>query len=186
MKIIETQIKSLKIIEPEVFGDNRGYFLEAFNQKKFEDLGLNYKFVQDNESKSAFGVLRGLHYQLEPYSQTKLVRVISGCVFDVAVDLRSGSSTFGKWFGIELSGINKKQFLIPKGFAHGFIVLSNEAVFQYKCDEFYYPEYEKGIIFNDPIINIDWKLEEKDIHLSKNEKEQLILSKSDHNFIYKR
>jgi dTDP-4-dehydrorhamnose 3,5-epimerase len=186
MKVIETNIKDLKIIEPEVFGDHRGYFLEAFNQKKFEDLGLNYNFVQDNESMSTFGVLRGLHYQLGPYSQTKLVRVITGNVFDVAVDIRTGSPTFGKWFGVELSGVNKKQFLIPKGFAHGFVVLSKEAVFQYKCDEFYCPEYERGIIFNDPIINIDWKLEEKDIHLSKKDNELPILSKSDLNFIYKR
>lgn len=186
MKIIETPIRDLKIIEPEVFGDNRGYFLEAFNQKKFEDLGLNYNFVQDNESMSTVGVLRGLHFQLEPHAQTKLVRVINGSVFDVAVDLRKGSPTFAKWFGIELTGANKKQFLIPKGFAHGFVVLSKEAVFQYKCDEFYYPEYERGIIFNDPIINIDWKLEEKDIHLSKKDNELPILSKSDNNFIYTR
>jgi dTDP-4-dehydrorhamnose 3,5-epimerase len=184
MIITETTIIDLKIIEPEVFGDNRGYFLEAFNQKKFEDFGLNYNFVQDNESKSKFGVLRGLHFQLEPYSQAKLVRVISGNVFDVAVDIRKGSPSFGKWFGIELSGINKKQFLIPKGFAHGFLVLSKEALFQYKCDEFYYPEYERGIIFNDPIININWKLDKKDIHLSKKDTELPILSKSDYNFIY--
>lgn len=186
MKIIETHIESLKIIEPKVFGDNRGYFLEVFNQKKFEDLGFNYKFVQDNESLSTFGVLRGLHYQLEPYAQTKLVRVVSGSVFDVAVDIRNGSPSFGKWFGVELSGINKKQFLIPKGFAHGFVVLGKEAVFQYKCDEFYNPEYERGIIFNDPIINIDWKLEEKDIHLSNKDNDLPTLAKSDNNFIYKR
>jgi dTDP-4-dehydrorhamnose 3,5-epimerase len=186
MKITETNIKDLLIIEPKIFGDHRGYFFEAFNQKKFEDFGLNYNFVQDNESMSTFGVLRGLHYQLEPYAQTKLVRVISGNVFDVAVDIRTGSPTFGKWFGVELSGINKKQFLIPAGFAHGFVVLSEEAVFQYKCDKFYYPEHERGIIFNDAIINIDWKLEEKDIHLSNKDKELPILSKSDNNFIYKR
>jgi len=186
MKIFETHIENLKIIEPEVFGDNRGYFLEAFNQKKFEVLGFNNNFVQDNESLSTYGVLRGLHYQLEPYAQTKLVRVVSGSVFDVAVDIRIGSPTFGKWFGVELTGINKKQFLIPKGFAHGFVVLSKEAVFQYKCDEFYYPEYERGIIFNDPIINIDWKLKEKDIHLSNKDNELPVLSKSESNFIYKR
>ena len=184
MKIKDTFINGLKIIEPEVFGDQRGYFIETFNQKNFEDLGLNYNFVQDNESMSTFGVLRGLHYQLEPYAQTKLVRVVSGNVFDVAVDLRRGSPTFGKWFGIELSGENKIQFLIPKGFAHGFVVLSKEVVFQYKCDEFYYPQSERGIIFNDPTINIDWKLEEKDIHLSKKDRENPILSKSDFNFIY--
>jgi len=186
MKIVETTIKDLVIIEPKVFGDERGYFFEAFNQKKFEDLGLNYNFVQDNESKSSYGVLRGLHYQLEPYAQAKLVRVLSGNVLDVAVDLRKGSPTFGEWFGIELSGENKKQFLIPKGFAHGFVVLSEEAVFQYKCDEFYNPVYERGIIFNDPIINIDWKLTEKDIHLSKKDSELPILSKSESNSIYKK
>ncbi|HNW51716.1 MAG TPA: dTDP-4-dehydrorhamnose 3,5-epimerase [Prolixibacteraceae bacterium] len=186
MKIVDTFIEDLKVIEPDVFGDSRGYFFEAFNQKKFEDFGLNYKFVQDNESMSTFGVLRGLHYQLEPYAQTKLVRVVQGTVYDVAVDVRKGSPTYGKWFGIELSGENKLQFLIPKGFAHGFVVLSSNVVFQYKCDEFYYPQSERGIIFNDPIINIDWKLEEKDIHLSKKDSELPILSKSDNNFIFKR
>jgi len=184
MKILDTDIKNLKVIEPDVFGDERGYFIESFNQKKFEDFGFNYNFVQDNESKSKFGVLRGLHYQLEPYAQTKLVRVIFGNVFDVAVDIRKGSPTFGNWLGVELSGDNKKQFLIPRGFAHGFVVLSEEAIFQYKCDQFYHPEYERGIIFNDPIINIDWKLEEKDIHLSNKDKELPILLKSDYNFIY--
>lgn len=183
MKIIDTPIKDLFIIEPQVFGDNRGYFFESFNQKKFEDLGLYYNFVQDNESLSKYGVLRGLHYQLNPWSQTKLVRVVYGKVFDVAVDIRKESPTFGKWFGVELSGENKKQFLIPKGFAHGFIVLSEEAVFQYKCDAYYQPEYDRGIIFNDPTINIDWKLEEKDIHLSNKDRELPVLLKCENNFI---
>lgn len=184
MKVIETPIKDLKVIEPEIFGDHRGYFMEAFNQKKFADNGLNYNFVQDNESLSKFGVLRGLHYQLAPYDQTKLVRVIRGKVFDVAVDIRKGSSTYGKWVGVELTGENMKQFLVPRGFAHGFVVLSKEAIFQYKCDNFYNPEFEAGIIFNDPFLNIDWKLEEKDIHLSKKDRELPEISKSQNNFIY--
>jgi dTDP-4-dehydrorhamnose 3,5-epimerase len=183
MKIIETPINDLVIIEPQVFGDNRGYFFEAFNQKKFVDRGLNYKFVQDNESKSKYGVLRGLHYQLEPYAQTKLVRVIQGIVFDVAVDIRKESATFGKWFGVELSEENKRQLLIPKGFAHGFVVLSETAVFQYKCDAYYNPEFERGIIFNDPTINIDWKIKEKDIHLSNKDSELPLLMNCDNNFI---
>jgi len=183
MKIIDTPIKDLFIIEPQIFGDNRGYFFEAYNQKDFEKYGLKYNFVQDNQSLSKFGVLRGLHYQLSPYSQTKLVRVIYGNVFDVAVDIRKESATFGKWFGVELSGENKRQFLIPKGFAHGFVVLSEEAVFQYKCDEYYKPEFERGIIFNDPFINIDWKLSEKDIHLSNKDSENPVLLKSENNFI---
>lgn len=183
MKIIDTPIKDLLIIEPRVFGDSRGYFFESFNEKVFEDYGLNYNFVQDNESKSIFGVLRGLHYQLAPYSQAKLVRVVKGSVYDVAVDLRKGSPTYSKWFGVELTDENKKLFLIPEGFAHGFVVLSEEVVFQYKCTDFYHPESERGIIFNDPELNIDWKLKEKDIHLSKKDSELPILSKSEHNFI---
>ncbi len=183
MKIIDTPIKDLLIIEPRVFGDSRGYFFESFNKKVFEDYGLNYNFVQDNESKSIFGVLRGLHYQLAPYSQAKLVRVVKGSVYDVAVDLRKGSPTYSKWFGVELTDENKKLFLIPEGFAHGFVVLSEEVVFQYKCTDFYHPESERGIIFNDPELNIDWKLKEKDIHLSKKDGELPILSKSEHNFI---
>jgi dTDP-4-dehydrorhamnose 3,5-epimerase len=184
MKLIDTPIKDLFVLEPTIFGDSRGYFFESFNQKTFEDYGLNYNFVQDNESKSSFGVLRGLHYQLGPYAQAKLVRVAKGSVFDVAVDLRKDSPTYSQWFGVELSEENKKQFLIPRGFAHGFIVLSEEAVFQYKCDEFYHPECEGGIIFNDPTINIDWKLEEKDIHLSKKDNELPLLEKNEHNFIF--
>lgn len=183
MKIIETPIKDLLIIEPKLFGDDRGYFFEAFNQKIFEQNGLYYNFVQDNESKSKFGVLRGLHYQLSPYAQTKLVRVILGKVYDVAVDIRKDSPTFGKWFGVELSNENKRQFLIPKGFAHGFVVLSETAVFQYKCDEYYQPEFERGIIFNDPTINIDWKLSEKDILLSNKDREQPLLLNCVNNFI---
>jgi dTDP-4-dehydrorhamnose 3,5-epimerase len=184
MKIIETPIKDLLVIEPTVFEDDRGYFFEAYNKKRFEELGLNYNFVQDNESKSAFGVVRGLHYQLEPYAQTKLVRVLKGSVYDVAVDLRKGSATFGKWFGIELTDKNKKQLLIPKGFAHGFAVLSPDAIFYYKCDQFYNKESEKGIIFNDAVLNIDWKLEEKDILLSDKDKALPLFKNSEHNFTF--
>jgi dTDP-4-dehydrorhamnose 3,5-epimerase len=183
MNVIETPIKDLLIIEPQIFGDNRGYFYESFNQKKFEDKGLNYNFVQDNQSLSKFGVLRGLHYQLNPWSQTKLVRVVFGRVYDVAVDIRKESPTFGKWFGVELSDDNKKQFLIPKGFAHGFVVLSEEAVFQYKCDNYYKPEFDRGIIFNDPFLNIDWKLSEKDIHLSNKDRELPVFLNCENNFI---
>jgi len=136
MRLIQTTIEDLFILEPGVFADNRGYFFESYNKKKLEDLiGKQYDFVQDNESKSSYGVIRGLHYQLAPYSQTKIVRVLEGRVYDVAVDLRKDSPTYGEWVGVELSGENKKQFLIPKGFAHGFSVLSETAIFTYKCDE---------------------------------------------------
>lgn len=185
MKIIETTIKDLLIIEPSQFKDHRGYFFESFSQKKFADYGLNYNFVQDNESKSNYGVVRGLHYQLAPYAQAKLVRVIQGCVLDVAVDLRKGSETFGKWVAVELNDENKRQLLIPQGFAHGFAVLSSEAIFSYKCDQFYNKESEKGIIFNDPDLNIDWKLSEKDIHLSDKDRMLPKFKDSEHNFILK-
>ena len=148
MKLIETGIKDLYIIEPEVFGDNRGYFMESYNKNTFLKLGLDYDFVQDNQSKSKKGVLRGLHFQ-KKYPQAKLVRVIEGEVFDVAVDLRKNSPTFGKWFGVLLSDENKRMFMIPRGFAHGFVVLSESATFTYKCDEFYHPEDEGGINSND-------------------------------------
>ena len=158
MKIIETPIPGLLIIEPRVFADERGYFFESFSETKFAENGLISKFVQDNESKSHQGVIRGLHYQLAPYDQTKLIRVVSGTVYDVAVDLRKGSPTFGKWYGLEVSAMNKKQFYIPKGFAHGFSVLSEYAIFSYKCDAFYNPQAERGIRLDDPELAIDWKL----------------------------
>jgi dTDP-4-dehydrorhamnose 3,5-epimerase len=156
MKIIKTPIPGLLIIEPRVFADQRGYFIESYNQQKFEEAGIFTVFVQDNESKSGRGVIRGLHYQLEPYSQTKLVRVIQGSVYDVAVDCRKGSPTFGQSYGLELSEENKLQFFIPKGFAHGFSVLSETAVFSYKCDALYNPAAERGILYNDPSLKIDW------------------------------
>lgn len=158
MTITETPIKDLFIIEPRVFEDPRGFFFESYNAATLLKNGIDYKFVQDNQSKSCYGVIRGLHYQLQPKSQTKLVRVLEGEIFDVAVDVRQGSPTFGKWFGLELSAENKKQLLIPKGFAHGFSVLSEIAVVMYKCDELYAPETDAGIIFNDPDLNIDWKI----------------------------
>ena len=158
MKLIETGIKDLFIIEPEVFGDNRGYFMESYNKNTFLKLGLDYDFVQDNQSKSKKGVLRGLHFQ-KKYPQAKLVRVIEGEVFDVAVDLRKNSPTFGKWFGVLLSDENKRMFIIPRGFAHGFVVLSESATFTYKCDEFYHPEDEGGINWNDKEIDIKWPID---------------------------
>ncbi|WP_440953180.1 dTDP-4-dehydrorhamnose 3,5-epimerase [Methanococcoides sp. FTZ1] len=167
MKLIETGISDLFILEPEVFEDDRGYFFESYNKKTIDELtGKEFNFVQDNQSKSSYGVIRGLHYQLAPYSQTKLVRVLHGKVYDVAVDLRKDSPTFGKWFGVELSAENKRQFLIPKGFAHGFSVLSESAVFTYKCDEYYHPELEAGILYNDPSLRIDWKVKDCDIKVS--------------------
>lgn len=175
MKIINTNIKDLLILEPTVFGDNRGYFMETFNQNVFSINGLNYNFVQDNESKSKRGVLRGLHFQKQ-FPQAKLVRVIDGEVFDVAVDLRTNSPTFGQWFGIILSGENKKQFLIPRGFAHGFLVLSEHAVFAYKCDNFYHPEDEGGILYNDPDIGIEWPNVGEVILSDKDKKHPLLKS----------
>jgi dTDP-4-dehydrorhamnose 3,5-epimerase len=151
----KTEIEGVYIIEPKVFGDNRGYFMETYNEQEFKNNGLDYNFVQDNQSKSKKGVLRGLHFQ-KTHPQAKLVRVLEGEVFDVAVDLRKGSKTYGKWVGVILSEENKKQFMIPRGFAHGFVVLSETAVFAYKCDDFYHPEDEGGIMWNDPDINIEW------------------------------
>lgn len=148
-------IEGLCVITPTVHGDSRGYFMETYNQKEMAEAGLDYHFVQDNQSASAKGVLRGLHRQLN-FPQTKLVRVVNGTVFDVAVDLREGSDTYGKWYGIELSAENKKQFLIPKGFAHGFLVLSDYAEFCYKCDDFFHPNDEAGIAYNDPTIHVEW------------------------------
>lgn len=155
----ETSIKGVFTIEPTVFGDNRGYFMETYNYEEFKAAGLDMIFVQDNQSKSKKGVLRGLHFQ-KKYPQGKLVRVIKGEVFDVAVDLRAGSETYGKWYGVILSDENKKQFYVPEGFAHGFLVLSDEAEFVYKCTEVYHPEDEGGIRWDDPEINVDWKIKD--------------------------
>ncbi len=169
MKLTLTPIKDLVVIEPKVFGDDRGYFYEAYNKNTFHELGLDYDFVQDNQSFSRKGVLRGLHFQKQ-FPQAKLVRVIEGEVFDVAVDLRKNSPTFGKWYGVTLSGENKKMFMIPRGFAHGFLVLSETAVFSYKCDDFYHPNDEGGIIYNDPDIGIEWPEVDCELVLSEKDK----------------
>ena len=165
-----TEIKGVYIIEPQLFGDNRGYFFETYKKEDFDNAGLMYTFVQDNQSKSKRGVLRGLHFQKQ-YPQAKLVRVLEGEVFDVAVDLRKNSPTYGKWVGVILSSENKKMFMIPRGFAHGFVVLSETAVFAYKCDELYHPEDEGGILWNDPDINISWPLKD---NLLLSEKDNLL------------
>lgn len=156
MNIVKTKIEDLVIIEPNVFGDDRGYFLESYQKERYFNAGIKAEFIQDNEAFSSYGVVRGLHYQLGPYSQAKLVRVIKGKVLDVAVDLRKGSPTFGQWEAIELSEDNKKQFFVPRGFAHGYSVLSETAIFAYKCDNAYSPESEGGLNINDPELNIDW------------------------------
>ena len=183
MNVIETRIKDLLILEPKVFGDERGYFFESYTKKVFDDLvETKYDFVQDNESKSSYGVLRGLHYQIAPYSQAKLVRVLQGRVYDVAVDIRKNSSTYGEWVGVELSSENKKQFLIPKGFAHGFCVLSETATFAYKCDEYYRPEAERGIIYNDPTLAIDWKVKDMDLLVSDKDRVLPELADAEINF----
>ncbi|MDT7831126.1 dTDP-4-dehydrorhamnose 3,5-epimerase [Flavobacteriaceae bacterium S356] len=172
MKLTETHLEGCFIIEPTVFGDDRGNFFESFNAQKFQELtGLNLVFVQDNQSFSQRGVLRGLHFQQGNYAQAKLVRVIKGKVLDVAVDIRPESNTFGQAFSIELSGENNKQLFVPRGFAHGFSVLENDTIFAYKCDNYYNKESESGIIFNDPSLNIDWRLNENEVLLSDKDKE---------------
>jgi dTDP-4-dehydrorhamnose 3,5-epimerase len=158
MKIIETGFKGLLVIKPTIFTDTRGYFFESYNQAAIKDAEIDFSPVQDNESKSAKGVIRGMHYQLKPFPQAKLIRVVSGKIFDVALDIRRNSLTFGKWFGIELDSENKDQLFVPHGFAHGFSVLSEIAVIQYKCDSLYNPKYERGININDPSLDIYWKL----------------------------
>lgn len=159
MKVINTSIPDVLILEPKVFGDERGFFYESFNQHVFSEIvGHPVNFVQDNHSKSCKGVLRGLHYQLSPHAQGKLVRCIAGEVFDVAVDIRKNSETFGQWVGVSLSGKNNRQLWIPEGFAHGFYVVSDEAHFLYKTTDYYYPEFERGIQWNDKLLNIDWKV----------------------------
>lgn len=170
MNIIETDIKGLYIIEPKVFGDSRGYFFESFSRREFEKVIGPVDFVQDNESRSSYGVVRGLHFQKPPYAQAKLVRAVKGSVLDVAVDLREGSPTFGRHFSIELSEDNHRQMFIPKGFAHGFAVLSEEAVFQYKCDAYYAPQSEGAVAWDDPDLDIDWKIPADKVILSEKDR----------------
>lgn len=166
INVIPTSIPGVVIIEPKIFGDERGYFYESYSQRDFEENVADVTFVQDNQSFSHYGVVRGLHFQRPPFTQSKLVRVIQGKVIDVAVDIRNGSPFYGKYVSVELSGDNHRQFFIPKGFAHGFVVISETALFQYKCDEFYHPESEGAIKWDDPDINIDWRIPMGDIALS--------------------
>ncbi len=185
MKYIQTEIAGLWIIEPKVLSDSRGYFMESFKQEVFNQNVGKVDFIQENESGSSRGVLRGLHYQLAPYSQAKLVRVIEGTVLDVAVDLRKGSPTFGKYMAVELSGQNKRQFYIPQGFAHGFHVLSERAVFTYKVDNPYMPSHERSLRFDDPQIGIDWQITDpENVILSEKDKSAPLLAEADINYIY--
>ena len=181
---IETKIKDLYIIEPRVFGDDRGYFMETYSKRDFYEAGLTMEFVQDNESKSKKGVLRGMHFQTKN-TQGKLVRVTQGEVYDVAVDLRKGSETYGMWEGILLTAENKKQFYVPEGFAHGFLVVSEDAVFNYKCTNFYSPEYDSGLLWNDKDVAIEWPLDGiEEILLSEKDKVQKTLKELDVPFVY--
>jgi len=185
MNFIRTDIPDVVIIEPQVHGDNRGYFIETFRADKLEEfLGYKINFCQDNESKSSRGVLRGLHYQLSPSAQTKLVRVIQGRVLDVAVDIRKGSPTFGKHVAVELNADNKRQLLVPRGFAHGFIVLEDETIFAYKVDNYYSPENDRGIAFDDIALGIDWKIPHVELNLSAKDKVQPKLNETNDLFEY--
>lgn len=184
MNVVKTNLEGVFIIEPTVFGDHRGWFMETYSDARFKGAGLNLHFVQDNQSFSAAkGTLRGLHYQLDPKAQTKLVRCTKGAIFDVAVDIRKGSPTYSQWFGLELSAENKKQLLVPKGFAHAFMTLTDDAEVQYKVDELYSPEHDRGIIWNDPTIAIEWPLGITPV-LSKKDEEALSLNDADNNFTF--
>lgn len=184
MQVIKTDLEGIYIIEPKIFTDPRGYFFESFSQRVFNENVKEITFVQDNESKSSYGVLRGLHFQKPPFTQSKLVRCIKGCVLDVAVDIRKGSPTFGKHVAVELSEENHRQLFVPRGFAHGFSVLSPEAVFQYKCDNYYAPQSEGAIAWNDPALGIDWKLKDEDIILSEKDSKHLPLDQAEWLFDY--
>ena len=179
MEVIKTDIEGVVIIEPRIFKDERGYFYESFSQREFEEKVCRTTFVQDNQSKSSYGVLRGLHFQKPPYAQSKLVRCIKGTVLDVAVDIRKGSPTFGKYVAVELSEDNHRQFFIPRGFAHGFAVLSDEAVFQYKCDNFYNKESEGAVAWDDPELCIDWKVPADKVLLSEKDRQNKCIADAD-------
>jgi len=182
MKIIETGFKGLVVIKPRIFPDQRGYFFESFNQINLSNAGISFAPVQDNESKSSKGVIRGLHYQLMPFAQAKMIRVIEGKIFDVALDLRKNSLTFGKWFGIDLDSESKDLVLIPKGFAHGFSVLSEIAIIQYKCDNVYNAPYERGIFLNDPQLDINWKTGSALAVISDKDLKQPLFRDAEYNF----
>jgi dTDP-4-dehydrorhamnose 3,5-epimerase len=184
MNVIKTNLPGLFVIEPKVFEDDRGYFFESYQEEKLKQQGIKTRFVQDNQSKSSYGVIRGLHFQLEPYAQTKLIRVLEGSIYDVALDIRKGSPTFGKCFGIELSAENKTQLYIPKGFAHGFSVLTETSVVFYKCDIPYNPASEGGILFNDPDLRINWRIDPAKAVLSTKDKAQPLLKNAKFNFSF--
>jgi dTDP-4-dehydrorhamnose 3,5-epimerase len=185
MKFIKADIPDIRIIEPIIFSDDRGYFEETYRKDKLEEaIGYSIDFVQDNESKSSYGVLRGLHFQLPPFAQSKLVRVIKGKILDVAVDIRKGSPTFGKYVSVELSEENKRMVFIPRGFAHGFVVLSDEAIFSYKVDNYYSKENDSGIAYNDPALGIDWQLDTDVLKLSEKDQIQQLLSDAERLFEY--
>jgi len=175
MNVIKTPIEGLLVIEPQVFHDARGYFVETYNEERYQQAGISARFVQDNQSCSSYGVVRGLHFQRPPYTQAKLVCCTQGKVLDVAVDLRKDSPTFGQWFSVELTEENHRQFFIPRGFAHGFSVLSEKAVFTYKCDNLYHPEADGGLLLNDPDLNIDWQVPEKERILSEKDTKHPLL-----------
>ena len=182
MEIIKTPIPDLIILKPRVFEDSRGFFFETYNEKTFHEAGIDLHFCQDNQSKSTYGVVRGLHYQLNPHSQSKLVSVVQGAVWDVAVDLRASSPTFGQWYGVELTAENHLQFLIPQGFAHGFSVLTETAIFAYKCDNLYSPTLERGLAYNDPALAIDWKIPADKAIISDKDTKHPLLKDAELNF----
>ena len=184
MPFIQTDFPGLVIFEPAIFEDRRGYFFESYNEKIFSTAGVAIKFVQDNQALSSYGVIRGLHYQLPPYAQSKLIRVLSGSILDVAVDIRKGSPTYGKVYTIELSADNKKQLLVPKGMAHGYSVLSETAEVFYKCDEFYNKASEGGVLYNDPALAINWKIPIDKANVADKDLEYPALENCEHNFIY--
>jgi len=184
MAFVETGFPGLLVFEPTVFEDSRGYFFESYNQNLFNEAVIHIDFVQDNQARSSYGVLRGLHYQLAPHAQTKLVRVLNGSILDVVVDIRKGSPNFGKVFSIELSAENKKQLLVPKGFAHGYSVLSATAEVFYKCDTFYNKSSERGIIYNDPVLSIDWKLPVDKVIVSEKDKLYPVFADCQNNFVF--
>lgn len=185
MNVLKTDIEGVVIIEPRIFRDDRGYFFESFSQREFQEKVCNTVFVQDNESKSSYGVLRGLHFQKPPHAQSKLVRVIEGAVLDVAVDIRRGSPTFGQHVAVELSGDNHRQLFIPRGFAHGFSVLTDEVVFQYKCDNFYAPQSEGALAWNDPDLAIDWRIPADKLLLSEKDRHHCRLRDAEWLFDYR-
>jgi dTDP-4-dehydrorhamnose 3,5-epimerase len=184
MPFLETQFRGLMIFEPKIFKDARGYFFESYNKNVFTEAGLEFNFVQDNQASSMYGVIRGLHFQSEPYAQTKLVRVLSGRIIDVVVDLRKSAPTFGGVFAIEISAENKKQLLVPRGFAHGYSVISPSAEVFYKCDAFYHKQSEGGIAWNDPDLKIDWGIKKEDAKISEKDSHYPVLKNCIHNFVF--